>query len=301
MLPILRVIPVGGVLLAIAILVLALNPPAGLHVLVMAPVTPPRGALIARDEHPEWRQFLILAALRRADELNKLRDLPDTPTRTAPVIPTAVAEPVKPVPDKKPDTAELAGVQLNRAVEDDVTGSVEAPAAAIPVDIGEASSTELPIVPHKEQPPVVMMPARETPQPENQVVPKQLPQPTKQTVAPEPVNAKQASREVAPQSAEPKQAAPPAVPPIEEIKAAEPAPATSKQASLEVPLPPAKPKLDVRHADRKSGKPRHHVRLARRARNVAKKQEVVQFDLFRILFGLNADQPAKYVQPSSVH
>ena len=45
-------------------------------------MAPARGALVDRDRHPEVRQFLILAALKRADELNRLRDLPDTPARS---------------------------------------------------------------------------------------------------------------------------------------------------------------------------------------------------------------------------
>ncbi len=70
MLPILRILPVGGVFLAILLLVLALDAPERMY----APFTPDtasvRGALIAPDNHPEWRQFLMQAAIRRADELN---------------------------------------------------------------------------------------------------------------------------------------------------------------------------------------------------------------------------------------
>ena len=82
MLPILRILPVGSVLLAILILVLALSPPDGSRSLMAATIAPARGALVDRDRHPEVRQFLILAALKRADELNRLRELPDTPARS---------------------------------------------------------------------------------------------------------------------------------------------------------------------------------------------------------------------------
>src|SRR5215470_16560678 len=83
MLPILRILPVGGVVLAILILVLALGPPDGFRSpLTSSTIAPARGALVDRERHPEVRQFLILAALKRADELNRLRELPDTPTRT---------------------------------------------------------------------------------------------------------------------------------------------------------------------------------------------------------------------------
>ena len=82
MLPILRILPVGGVILAIVILVLALSPPDGSRSSMTAAMAPARGALVDRERHPEVRQFLILAALKRASELSRLRDLPDSPVRT---------------------------------------------------------------------------------------------------------------------------------------------------------------------------------------------------------------------------
>jgi hypothetical protein len=148
MLPILRVIPVGGVLLAITILVLALNPPDGPRTHPTPAMAPASGALIARGLHPEWRQFLMLAALRRASELKRLLELPDTPLRSAPPQTPPKAEPapaIAAIPNSRSD-----------ADPEDVTGSiVQTPDAAIPVDIGETSSTELPVIPRKERPPVV--------------------------------------------------------------------------------------------------------------------------------------------------
>jgi hypothetical protein len=132
MLPILRILPVGGVLLAIAILLLALNPPGGSHPSLTPGVIPARGALMQTGDHPEWRHFLILAATRRADELNRLRELPNTPVRTG----------------QAKDARTLAGLPADRssAEPDDETGSInEPPAATIPVEIGETSSTELPV------------------------------------------------------------------------------------------------------------------------------------------------------------
>jgi hypothetical protein len=144
MLPILRIIPVGGVFLAIAILVLSLGAPGGSRI-AMAPMMSARGPLLQIDEHPEWRQFLIRAALQRADELNHLRDLPDEPVRSA------------------PDEAKVAGLPIERSDADpeDITGTInEAPAATIPIDIGETSSTELPAIRPDDGPPVVKTPDR---------------------------------------------------------------------------------------------------------------------------------------------
>jgi hypothetical protein len=287
MLPILRIIPVGGVLLAIAILVLALNPPAGPHVHFTSAMTPARGALIARGEHPEWRQFLILAALRRADELSKLRDLPDTPTRTAPLVRGAVMQPAKPEPGKAPDAGQVAGVQPNLPDQEDITGTVQSPDAAIPVDIGESSSAELPVIPHQERPPVMMMPAREIPPPGNDAAPRPEPQPESRA-APEPAKTKQASREVAPQPAQPKQ----------ESKAAAPEPANAKQASREVAPARAEPSRRIRHVVRQRAKPRRKMRLARRARRVRTEQPA-QFNLFQALFGIRPEQPGGHVAPTS--
>jgi len=140
MLPILRIIPVGGVLLAIMLLVLALSPPDGSHVQFKTNVVQLRGALIDQAEHPEWRQFLVLAAIRRAEELNRLRDLPGMPARTRPA----------------PKVAGLPADRSNADPDDDQTGSiVQAPPATIPIEIGEPSTFELPVAAPEERPPVV--------------------------------------------------------------------------------------------------------------------------------------------------
>ncbi len=146
MLPILRILPVGGVLLAILILLLALNVPDGLHTPLSSANVSARGALVDRERHPEVRQFLILAALKRADELNRLRDLPDSPTRT--------------------DNARIAGIPLDRSDADpDETASInETPVVSIPVEIGEPSSTELPMALPEEQALTVKSPERAKPQ-----------------------------------------------------------------------------------------------------------------------------------------
>jgi len=149
MLPILRIIPVGCVFLAIMILVLALDPPGRLYPTLPGAMLPPRGALMQTSEHPEWRQFLILAAVRRADELNRMRELPDTPVRTESVQ----------------DAPKVAGLPAGRidADPDDETGTItEMPRVTIPVEIGETSSTELPVAAPEEKPPIIKTPERRT-------------------------------------------------------------------------------------------------------------------------------------------
>jgi hypothetical protein len=138
---------VGGVLLAILILILALSAPEGFRTPLSPANVAARGPLVDRERHPEVRQFLILAALKRADELNRLRDLPDSPPRK--------------------DNAQVAGIPLDRTDADpDETGSInETPVISIPVEIGEPSSAELPVTTQPEGPtPAVSSPERAKPQ-----------------------------------------------------------------------------------------------------------------------------------------
>ena len=83
MLPILRILPVGGVLLAILILVLALKPAGRIaRAVELGNRAGAWRAARSRSSARSTRQFLIHAALKRADELNRLRELPDTPARS---------------------------------------------------------------------------------------------------------------------------------------------------------------------------------------------------------------------------
>lgn len=153
MLPILRMISVGGVFLAIAILGLALMPPGRPHMQFALDDAAARGALIDQSAHPEWRQFLIHSALKRADEIERLRDLPTNPPIEMPQdLPASAVEP----------DSQVAGLPAERheTVPEDLTGSVNvAPAATIPIDIGETSSFELPVAPVDESPPVARAPS----------------------------------------------------------------------------------------------------------------------------------------------
>lgn len=157
MLPILRILPVGGVLLAIAILVLALSPPDGSRRDWPATAVSARGALLKMSEHPEWRQFLIQAAIQRADELSRLRNLADTPAGPE------KAQDASEVPDT--GAGKVAGLPAERGDADpdpeDITGTIaDVPAVTMPVEIGETSSTELVVAPREEKPPVITTPKR---------------------------------------------------------------------------------------------------------------------------------------------
>ena len=160
MLPILRTISVGGVGLAIAILGLALIPPSRPSMRLADGDATARGALIDRRNHPEWRQFLIMAAMRRADELSRLRLLPGA-LSGSPDMP-ATADSLAGFLRRAPNAdAKIAGLPVERSEvgPDDETGSINvAPSATMPIDIGETSSFELPVAPAEEKPPVVRSP-----------------------------------------------------------------------------------------------------------------------------------------------
>ena len=142
MLPILRVLPVGGVLLAILILVLALTPPDGSRGPLSSPGVPARGVLSDRDRQAETRQFLIHAALKRADQLSRLRDLPDT---------RAHSEEPKP---------ELAGLPAERSDADPEESSSinDPPANTIPIGV---PSIEVPI-PSPQDTPLTLKPPEQS-------------------------------------------------------------------------------------------------------------------------------------------
>jgi hypothetical protein len=140
MLPILRITTVGVVLLAVAILAMALRPQQTAYTQWPTTLGSARGALIAQADHPEWRQFLRLAALQRVEEIQKLRALPDTPARN----------------DAAPPAAKVVGLPVEVAEPEEVTGTIPTPAGpTLPVDIGEPSSTELPVAKREETPPAI--------------------------------------------------------------------------------------------------------------------------------------------------
>jgi len=148
-LPLFRTTSVGGVLVILALLAGFGSPrPATSSARLTAPA---RGPLINAAEHPEWKQFLIQAAYQRSDEIERLKDLPNTPTIVAVPIVEEAAPPPEPVAvDPTPAVIQPQQVAaLSWAPDDslpgDPTGSIEETPSDLPIDIGEASAAELPI------------------------------------------------------------------------------------------------------------------------------------------------------------
>jgi hypothetical protein len=145
----------GGVLAMLALFAgFALTDASRTHLTRLDPAA--RGMLVD-GERLDNRQYLVWAAVRRAGELEKLRQLPDTPMIVAPPIPAEIA-PVTPEPAAAPAEPAPAVATLptrpDAVVPDDATGSIATPDAPLQVDIGEASSTELPLTEKELSPPV---------------------------------------------------------------------------------------------------------------------------------------------------
>ena len=75
MLRIIWILPGGCALLAIVILALSFRTLDRPHSQSVPNVARTRFAVIELGEHPEWRQFLVLSADQRANELNRLREI----------------------------------------------------------------------------------------------------------------------------------------------------------------------------------------------------------------------------------
>ena len=144
MVPFLRIVPIGGVCLTALVLVLALEPPGKPPRVVSPDMVLARGPLMDRAEHPEWPQMLVRSAYMRADEILKLRDLPDTPTRVPPIIlppqRPAIAE-AKPAPaaaaQPGPDQSPAAPQPVTRTASlpanvDAVKPAPESPPTSVP-------------------------------------------------------------------------------------------------------------------------------------------------------------------------
>lgn len=161
MLPILRTTLLGSAFLTLALLAgFAVHEPARPQLSHV--VAPARGPLIEANEHPEWKQFLVQAAFRRADELERLRDLPASPMIIEAAIEPAVinAENIEVAasPEKADEpAAQVAALAPERDPEvmEDITASIDGiPTGMIPVEIGASSSAELPLTEHETLPPI---------------------------------------------------------------------------------------------------------------------------------------------------
>ena len=151
-LPILRTTLLGSVFLTLALLAgFALHEPARPHLSHV--VAPARGPLIETNEHPEWKQFLVQAAFRRADELERLRDLPASPMIIEAAIEPAIIKAENVEVTVAPEKADVPAAQVaalaperDPEVMEDITASIdEKPAGMMPVEIGASSSGELPL------------------------------------------------------------------------------------------------------------------------------------------------------------
>ena len=209
MLPILRIIPVGGVCLAVLILLLAISPPRQTREGAAPDMVLARGALIDRRQHPEWPQFLVQAAFRRADEILTLRDLPDTPTRVAPVA----------LPPQRPVIAALPVPQARSAPDDAV---VTAP-QAVPAEPAERQTEQ-----NTASAPAPPSSASESPVTRTAALPLDV-----DAVKPEP-------------SAAPQPQTPPAPAPADSAKPESPMPAPA--AATRLAAPPAKPETATKVA-----------------------------------------------------
>jgi hypothetical protein len=149
------IISAAGVLLAIALLTLALDTPNG-SLSRISNVGPARTAInIELDDRPEWRQFIIFSAIqRRADELNRLRELPDTPARSG-AAPKIVSLPDNRNSDQKDNDETGVNVQPSSTVTVDIDKSLslEFPVAGPPFDIDESLPIEFPVAASPETKP----------------------------------------------------------------------------------------------------------------------------------------------------
>src|SRR5690349_8254100 len=100
-LPLFRTILVGGVLVMLALLA-GFGAPRPATSSARLP-SPARGPLINAAEHPEWKQFLIQAAYQRSDAIERLKELPDTPT----IVPAPAIE-APPAKEPEPSVTEQA-------------------------------------------------------------------------------------------------------------------------------------------------------------------------------------------------
>ena len=127
MLRIIWILPGGCALLAVLVLALAFKTVDRSDAQLMPNAARTRVALIELGEHPEWRQFLSLSAVHRANELNRLRELLDVTNDVAPAGPHVAPEPAN-LSDSDPEDSNGLNMQ-SRAADIGASAPVEAPIA----------------------------------------------------------------------------------------------------------------------------------------------------------------------------
>src|SRR5215471_5240204 len=129
MLRIIWILPGGCALLAIVILALSFRTLDRPHSQSTPNVPQARFAVVELGEHPEWRQFLALSADRRANELNKLREMLDIKgaNDVASDTPIVAAQPAN-RSNSDLDDGHVLSAQ-SRATDTDASTAVQAPIA----------------------------------------------------------------------------------------------------------------------------------------------------------------------------
>jgi hypothetical protein len=116
MLRIIWILPGGCALLAVIVLALAFRTVDRSHAQLMPNAAQTRVALIELGEHPEWRQFLTLSAVHRANELNRLRELLDIQVANDVASgPPKVAPPLANLSDSDPEDSNVLNMQSRGA------------------------------------------------------------------------------------------------------------------------------------------------------------------------------------------
>ena len=129
MLRIIWILPGGCALLAVIVLALAFRTVDRSHAQLMPNAAQTRVALIELGEHPEWRQFLTFSVVQRANELNRLRELPDIQgaNDVATGTPKVAPQPVN-RSDSDPEDSNVLNMQ-SRAADIGQSTPVQAPIA----------------------------------------------------------------------------------------------------------------------------------------------------------------------------
>lgn len=128
MLRIIWILPGGCALLAVLVLALAFRTVDRSHAQLMPNAARTRVALIELGEHPEWRQFLSLGAVHRANELNRLRELLDVTNDVAPAGPHVASEPAN-LSDSDPEDTHDGLNRQSRAADIGASTPVQGPIA----------------------------------------------------------------------------------------------------------------------------------------------------------------------------